>query len=162
MSIPFFFQPVVLESVETGEQCTIVDGGVLSNFPVWLFDVSDRDPVRPTFGFHLDGGKALGGPLERIADHVWPVELGANIFRSACDAWDKRFMSDSTIARTCTIKVDPGIGTTDFALSAEQKQTLLENGRDAATEFLKGFDPTKYRNTYGKHLNLGSPAPVAA
>ena len=41
-SIPYFFQPIELVHHETGEPSTIVDGGVLSNFPVWLFDVADR------------------------------------------------------------------------------------------------------------------------
>jgi NTE family protein len=154
MSIPFFFQPVILESIETGEPCTIVDGGVLSNFPVWLFDVPDRDPVRPTFGFHLTGGKDLGGPLEQIAEDFWPVGLGANIFHTASDAWDQRFVSESTIVRTCTIDVDPDIGTTDFALSDTAKQTLLKNGRDAAESFLDHFNPHAYRNTYGRQLAL--------
>ena len=53
MSIPYFFQPVELFHKETG-QSTIVDGGVLSNFPVWIFDV-DHDAKRPTFGFKLVG-----------------------------------------------------------------------------------------------------------
>ena len=44
MSIPFLFEPVLLES-EAGELCTIVDGSILSSFPVWLFDV-DRAVTR--------------------------------------------------------------------------------------------------------------------
>lgn len=151
MSIPFFFQPVLLEAVDTGEVCTIVDGGVLSNFPVWLFDVPDHDPVRPTIGFHLVGGQGLGGPLEGIVDHVWPAELAIDMFRTTCDAWDERFMSESTIVRTCTIPAGD-IGTTDFNLTDAQKQGLLQNGRDGAAKFIDSFDPGSYRNTYGRPL----------
>lgn len=151
MSIPYFFQPVLLESVTTGETCTIVDGGVLSNFPVWLFDVPDRDPARPTFGFHLVGGKRLGGPLAQIAERFWPVELGVNMFQTASDAWDERFMTDSTVVRTCT--VDAGdIGTTDFELTDAQKQELLEGGRRAGERFLASFAPERYVNTFGRRL----------
>jgi NTE family protein len=39
MSIPYFFQPVELIHAETGLSSTIVDGGVLSNFTVWILDV---------------------------------------------------------------------------------------------------------------------------
>lgn len=46
MSIPFFFEPVKLKD------SYIVDGGMLSNFPVELFD-SDGVPEWPTFGFKL-------------------------------------------------------------------------------------------------------------
>ncbi|HEY8343112.1 MAG TPA: patatin-like phospholipase family protein, partial [Calditerricola sp.] len=36
-SLPFYFDPVVLT---VGRRRTLfVDGGLLSNFPVWLFDV---------------------------------------------------------------------------------------------------------------------------
>ena len=63
MSIPFFFQPVELVHAQSGVRSTILDGGVLSNFPVWIFDVADRDPARPTFGFRLIGGKNVGSGL---------------------------------------------------------------------------------------------------
>src|SRR5207245_3294084 len=46
MSIPFFFVPVKLKDSD------IVDGSLLSNFPVELFD-SAGIPEWPTFGFKL-------------------------------------------------------------------------------------------------------------
>ena len=39
MSIPFFFEPVPLDS--NGAASTLVDGGVLSNFPIDTFDRTD-------------------------------------------------------------------------------------------------------------------------
>jgi NTE family protein len=155
MSIPYFFQPVLLEAKDTGELCTIIDGGVLSNFPVWLFDVPDHDPVRPTFGFHLKGGKGVGSGLEQIVESLgWPFELGVNIFRTTSDAWDERFMSDSTVVRTCTVLAGD-IATTDFDLTDPEKKQLLQNGQDAAAAFLDSFDRDKYRNTYGRPLAVG-------
>jgi NTE family protein len=153
MSIPYFFQPVVLESIEPPKQlCTIVDGGVLSNFPVWLFDVEDRAPQRPTFGFHLIGGKGIGGALGHIVDGLgWPLRLGTDIFHTASEAWDKRFMSHSTLVRTCPIPTGD-VGTTEFKLSDERKQRLLSGGEQAAREFLAQFEPETYVNTFGKGL----------
>jgi NTE family protein len=46
MSIPLLFKPVKLNGSK------IVDGGVVSNFPVDLFD-SHGPPAWPTFGFKL-------------------------------------------------------------------------------------------------------------
>jgi NTE family protein len=152
MSIPYFFQPVVLESIESKQLCTIVDGGVLSNFPVWLFDVEDRAPRRPTFGFHLTGGKGVGGALGHIVDGLgWPVRLGTDIFHTASEAWDERFMAHSTVVRTCAIPTGD-VGTTEFKLSDERRQGLLEGGEKAASTFLATFDPAKYVNTFGKSL----------
>jgi len=38
MSIPLYFEPQQLRNPQTGETSTIVDGGVLTNFPVEIFD----------------------------------------------------------------------------------------------------------------------------
>ncbi len=49
MSIPLFFEPGQLQ------QSTIVDGGVLSNFPLWIYDAeSGQKPCCPTFGFRME------------------------------------------------------------------------------------------------------------
>lgn len=152
MSIPYFFQPVILTHHETGQASTIVDGGVLSNFPVWIFDTAGADPLRPTFGFHLVGGGGVGGSLGGvIADLGWAVQEAVDIFHTATDAWDKRFMSHSTVVRTCTISAGT-IGTTDFNLTRDQKEWLLQSGRDGAKEFLDTYRPDDYRNTFGRTL----------
>ena len=83
MSIPIFFEPVLHENPETGETHIIVDGGMLSNFPVWLFDCEDGEPDWPTFGLLLvepkpkvpsrsasrsrkEGTPRAGGPLDYV------------------------------------------------------------------------------------------------
>ncbi|MGH8501025.1 MAG: patatin-like phospholipase family protein [Gammaproteobacteria bacterium] len=53
MSIPLFFEPVKLALKKTGRECVIVDGGVLSNFPVSLLDDGSAEPAWPTFGYLL-------------------------------------------------------------------------------------------------------------
>jgi NTE family protein len=152
MSIPYFFQPVELIHNETGLASTIVDGGVLSNFPVWIFDVEDRDALRPTFGFKLVGGRGVGGGLEKIVRAFgWPVEMGVDIFHTTTEAWDKYWVSNSTYVRTCTISTGD-IGTTDFELTEEQKQWLLDSGKDAARAFLDKWDPAEYVNSHGRKL----------
>jgi len=157
MSIPFFFQPVELVHVQSGTTSTIVDGGMLSNFPVWLFDVEDRDPKRPTFGFRLYGGKSMTpGGLHALVQRVaWPVAFGWDMFQTTMEAWDKRFMSHSTSVRTCAISAE-GIGTVDFGLSDADQTTLLDSGKRAASDFLSTFDVDDYFNTYGRTLKLAA------
>jgi NTE family protein len=151
MSIPYFFQPVELVHHDTRRASTIVDGGVLSNFPVWLFDV-DHEARRPTFGFRLRGGRSVGDGLEHVVDSLgWPVELGVSIFHTACDAWDKRFMSHSSTVRSFAI--DAGdVGTTDFGITPAEQDWLVSSGRRCAAEFLDGFRPENYMNTFGHGL----------
>lgn len=152
MSIPYFFEPVELVHHQTGVTSTIVDGGILSNFPVWLFDVSDRDPLRPTFGFRLVGGGGVGGGLERLVDALgWPVRMATDMWHTATDAWDERFMTHSTLVRSLPIDCD-GVGTTDFGITPAQQDLLIGNGRAAAATFLDGFDVSRYVNTYGRRL----------
>jgi len=155
MSIPFVFEPVVLES-ETGQRCLIVDGSLLSNFPVWLLDV-DRPVRRPTFGFRLLGGR-YGGRLERFARSVgWPVALGIDLFRTAAEAWDTRLTSQSTIVRTCAVAA-PDIAVTNFSLTHLDQEQLIASGRTAARSFLDDFQVGGYVNTFGRRLEAAEPA----
>lgn len=163
MSIPYFFDPVRLQDAQ-GQTCFIVDGGTLSNFPVWLWDVDPKvaghPPTRPTFGFTLEGGKGFGGPgaLGKVAP--WELRFAFEIFHTAESAWDKRFVSNSTRVRT--LAVDAGdVATTEFNLSQEKQEMLIHNGREAATTFLDAFSLEDYQNTY--HAGLAqSPTGVTS
>ncbi len=158
MSLPYFFEPVELVHQQSGRTSTIVDGGIVSNLPVWLFDVADCDPVRPTFGFRLTSGPGYGVGLERmLARFGWPVKLGSDIFHTTMEAWDTRFMSHSTRARTCPLPAGE-IGTTKFRLTPLEQTELVENGRRAARRFLDSFSPKDYSNTYGRRLSTAVPA----
>lgn len=151
MAIPYFFDPVELVRLDSGRRSLIVDGGTLSNFPVWLFDVdpvqTGRAPVRPTFGFTLVHGRSFAPPPWAKALTPWPVRFAFDIFHTAQDAWDDRFVSHSTRVRTLAVDADD-VATTDFHLSEEKQQLLIANGEAAARTFLDHFDLTAYRNTF--------------
>ena len=150
MSIPYFFQPVRLQD-GSGHDCVIIDGGTLSNFPVWLFDVdpqvTGRPPTRPTFGFTLTGGRGLGGPGGLVRAAPWGVRFAFDIFHTAQEAWDKRFVSHSTHVRTVTVDA-ADVATTEFDLSPERQELLIRNGRAAAKAFLDEFKLEDYLNTF--------------
>lgn len=151
MSIPYFFEPIELVGPDGGT-AVIIDGGTLSNFPVWIFDVdpatAGRPPKRPTFGFTLEGGRGVGAGLSFAAKLApWPLRFGFDIFHTAQDAWDERFVSHSTRVRTLAVDA-ADVATTDFELGDEKKAELLANGVSAATKFLDKFDPAKAPNTY--------------
>lgn len=161
MSIPYFFDPVRLEDAN-GRDCLIIDGGTLSNFPVWLFDVdpavTGKPPARPTFGFTLTGGRGLGGPEGVVRVMPWDVRFAFDIFHTAQEAWDKRFVSHSTHVRTVTVDA-ADVATTEFDLTPARQKLLIDNGRTAATAFLDAFTLEDYMNTF--HAQL-APQPVAA
>jgi len=148
---------------QEAQRSVIVDGGTLSNFPVWLFDV-DSPTVklcRPTFGFTLTGGKGVGAGFNAFVRRMpWAVRFGFDIFHTSQEAWDARFVSHSTRVRT--VAVDAGtIGTTQFDLSTDERDLLLGNGRAAAKHFLDRFDLEDYENTYHRTF-AEEPEPAVA
>jgi NTE family protein len=138
------------EKEQKRQRSVIVDGGTLSNFPVWLFDVAGAgQPLRrPTFGFTLTGGKGVGAGFNKIVSYMpWAIRFGFDMFHTSQEAWDARFVSHSTRVRTVTVNAGT-VGTTDFNIGPEQQELLIKNGRDAANAFLARFDLSEYENTY--------------
>src|SRR5207248_4922120 len=143
------------------QRSVIIDGGTLSNFPVWLFDVNDpgRPLRRPTFGFTLRGGQGVGGGLNAAVGRMpWAVRFGFDIFHTSQEAWDARFVSHSSRVRTVTVNAGT-VGTTDFNLPVSAQDMLIENGRTAAKRFLDRFDLAAYENTF--HRTFGDAGAAA-
>ncbi len=138
MSIPIFFEPVKLANPRTGVEHLVVDGGMLSNFPVWLFDA--EDPQWPTFGMKLVG-KDPRAPVGMAPPERPPlgVSLVVEYLRSLVDtmleAHDRFYVEENDFARTIAIDT-LGVGTTEFGLSGERAMELYDSGRAAAMEFL--------------------------
>jgi NTE family protein len=147
MSFPFFFNPVTLRkrSGDRLREHLIVDGGLLSNFPVWLFD---GKPIhRPTFGFRLHPGKGPEVPYYApVPKPLWEVPLVKALLHAATAAWDER-MQLATKVRTVRIPTFE-IATLDFGLSVADAERLYESGRAAATEFFR--TETRYIDQYGQ------------
>lgn len=148
MSIPFFFKPVSLNN------SYIVDGGVLSNFPVQIFD-SDGVPEWPTFGIKL--ALANSNNLESTVRH--PIngpfsELAAILF-TAIEAHDAYYLQNDKYVRTAFIDTT-GVNSTDFNLKIEQKETLFNSGIKGANDFLAHWDFEKYKALYRSNQPLPS------
>jgi NTE family protein len=143
MSFPFFFDPVTLR--KDGRDHLVVDGGLLSNFPVWLFD---GKPIhRPTFGFRLHPGAGAEVPYyASVPKPFWEAPLVRALLHAATAAWDER-MQLATRVRTVTIPTFE-ISTLDFDLSAADADRLYESGLAAATEFFR--TETRYIDQYGQ------------
>jgi NTE family protein len=143
MSFPFFFDPVALRT--DGREHLIVDGGLLSNFPVWLFD--GEEIHRPTFGFRLQPGAEGAGPYyASVPKPLWQLPLLRALLHAATNAWDER-LELSTRARTVTIPTFD-ISTLDFGLGGADAERLYESGFAAASEFFR--TETRYANQYGR------------
>jgi NTE family protein len=153
MSIPIFFEPVIFENPKTGENHVVVDGGMLSNFPVWLFD-SDGVPDWPTFGLLLVEPKPKV-PVSARLPKPEPIHTGPRgviayvkaLAQTMMEAHDRLYVESADYARTIPIPT-LGVGTTEFDLSPPRKQALYDSGRWAAEEFLKTWDFETYISAY--------------
>ena len=150
MSIPVFFRPVRVAD-KTGQDHVIVDGGILSNFPVWLFDTPDDEvPEWPTFGLLLVEPDPKTPIASRIPEPVHaPLgarglsQLFSGLFHTMMEAHDRLYIEKAQFARTIPIPT-LGVRTTEFDLSHERAQELYDSGRGAAEKFLAAWDFDAY------------------
>ena len=144
MSIPFFYEPIELRDMKTNQVSYIVDGGVLSNFPVWLFDTEGSVPKWPTFGFKLVEPEE--GSPHRVRG---PISLLAALFSTMMEAHDARYIEDENFTRTIPIPT-LGIKTTEFDISRERSEALHQSGREAAEKFFATWNFNAYAAKYRK------------
>lgn len=147
MSIPFFFEPVILKD-KNNRDCYIVDGGVLSNYPVWIFDDGSANPPWPTIGYKLVE------PESNKPNYInGPITLFAALFKTMMEAHDARYIKDADFVRTIPIPT-LGVQTTEFNLSREKADDLYEAGRKAAEEFFQYWNFNKYKAQYRQTMPL--------
>ncbi|MEH7546305.1 patatin-like phospholipase family protein [Neobacillus vireti] len=128
-SIPYFFEPVKLRSIDGVN--VIVDGGVLSNFPMWLFDKENVKKVRPVLGIKLNPSE-YEHEKHQIKNGI---QLFGALFETMKDAHDQRYISKKHVENIIFIKAE-GVSLTEFNLTNEKKQKLFEIGREHAKKFL--------------------------
>jgi NTE family protein len=156
MSYPLLFNPVTLHA--DGRPHYLVDGGLLSNFPIWLFD--SPNPVRPTWGFRLHPGAAAKEalPYRKIRRPFWEISLIKSMFSASMEAWDREQMKLVVSARTVSIPTHD-ISTTDFDLTGPQADDLYGWGKGAANAFFTAAEQVEYINSFGEHV-VAAPADV--
>jgi NTE family protein len=137
MSIPYFYVPARLPDHIDGGTTWMVDGGMLSNFPVDVFDRTDgAEPRWPTFGIKLSGRPRDN----RLNDVRGIVTLSKAMLTTMTGFYDRMHIDEADVVAR-TIFVDTfGVKATDFDLSPGTAEKLYEQGRRAATTFLDGDD----------------------
>jgi NTE family protein len=137
MSIPFYYRPFELATgAGGGGAVTLVDGGMLSNFPVDAFDRTDGKPPRwPTYGIKLSARPSS----RQVAHHVGGTyDLLRGCLRTLLDAHDAYHLDDEGVTQRTVFVDTEHIAATDFDIDADTQQRLYENGCSAATKFLAG------------------------
>jgi len=144
-SIPFFFEPVTLRSRGEGSGSlvsTLVDGGVLSNFPIALFDRTDGLPPRwPTFGVRLSMR-----PEGRVqtTEVRGTVSLALALVETMLEACDAQHIDDPCVQARSVFVDASGISPVDFLITDEMQEQLLLAGHQAAGGFLQHWSWPDY------------------
>lgn len=166
MSIPLFFA-----AKRSFRNDVYVDGGVLDNYPVKLFDREKYNPIysstpdyyqqhnntlpsagreispylfnQETLGFRLDSAKEIAV----FRDHAEPNHVQINDFLdyskaligTVLDSQDSMHLHSDDWQRT--IYIDSlGVKATDFDLSDDNKQKLVDSGATGVENYFKWFD----------------------
>ena len=152
-SIPLFFRPVKWR-LPAGGSAVLVDGGMLSNFPVSVFDRPGGEVPRwPTFGIKLSAKpEADFGRRNRIRG---PLSFGKAIVDTVTGFYDRMHIDEQNAVER-TIFIDTAaVRPTQFDLSDEDRDLLYRKGRKAATEFLdgdeRGQEPWDFRRYVERH-----------
>ncbi|SHI67950.1 NTE family protein [Clostridium amylolyticum] len=142
-SIPFYFKPVYFKNQVNKKKSVIVDGGVLSNYPVWLFDVNGV-PKYPTLGFRLNGNRSTydHGEINNLIDFT------KGIVKTMFEAQDDTHIKQIDYLRT--IKIDSlNFNAVDFNISKESLLKLYSSGEKSAKEFID-----HWKSNYAAHRVL--------
>ena len=179
MSIPLFFEPVRINNIPknreefwqvlTGfegnlpEVAYLVDGGVISNFPIDVFHSRDSIPLYPTFGVKLDVSRKKASTVDSIADYLtalvkttihtndYTFLLNNDDYKQLITYVDtsqkyvpNRKNNSNNIVKKIWGKIKPNesdtFGILDFNMSDEKKAALFALGAKAACDFICGND----------------------
>ncbi len=138
-SIPFYYEPVKMG------KSFLVDGGVLSNFPVWIFEQGQHlhNTDVPTIGLKLSA-KPEGLLARPEKDTSNTLAYAFSIISTMVSSLDQVHMDDPCTQRR-TIFIDTfDLRATEFGITSRQQNRLFENGQLAAQEFLANWNLKKF------------------
>lgn len=139
ISVPYLFEPARLR--HAGGESLLVDGGLISNYPIDTFDRTDgRDARWPTIGVTLvprmpDGAGRLVPPL-RLARAIPAYRFLEGLVTTAITGRDQGYLAQPWV-KARSIEVDGlGVHPFDFSIDAADAERLYQSGRRAAQEWL--------------------------
>lgn len=137
---PFAFEPVFLN------ERRLVDGGLSSNLPVFLFSEEYRQTRTPALAFDLCA------PLGAVRDVYDIGQYSSDLLSTALEASDDLLRRVLRGVHYIRVETPPGIGTLDFGLSRDDRKRLFDSGFKAATEYLANLEQLKRVRMAGDQL----------
>jgi len=131
---PYFFPPLELRYGETGKNGVLVDGGVCSTFPIFLFDV--QNPKHPTWGFRLiEGPLSSGLPPHQIGGIDWPLDMLSALLDTSVNALDQLEIEQEHFKQRTIAIPTAEVPTLKFDLTKADEKYLRDSGYNTAKAF---------------------------
>jgi len=128
MSIPLFFKAFQFSNAKPNNHI-YVDGGVLYNYPLSIFNNLDQ-----TIGFYLSNTNA---PKKKDNLKFWQlIQYIKNVFDTLLQAQNIAFEENKNLELHTVIINDLNVSATDFKLSQKTKLQLIQQGKIATKKFL--------------------------
>ncbi|HEY0668171.1 MAG TPA: patatin-like phospholipase family protein [Sphingobacteriaceae bacterium] len=153
MSIPLYFEAVFIDKdgaiiTKPGKRMdldVVVDGGIVGNFPIYLFDTYLADPFKTrvanpeTIGVRIDSEEQI--KYDRTSKELAPLKI--DNFNQYMEAFyimilenlNRNQLTTDDWKRTISVS-STNIGPRVKKLSKEQKERLLNSGRVGALQFI--------------------------
>lgn len=139
VSIPLYFYPVELKY--ENKPCFIVDGGLLSNFPIWIFDTNSKTP---TIGLNLSDDEN-----QNIHESKSTVSFLLDVIKTSLYTNEDVYFKEKDSLRIINIPT-LDVSATDFNMSKKTMEELYNSGYKSAQTFIVN----RYLETYiSKYLN---------
>lgn len=146
ISIPFYF-----DAVNSKEDSILVDGGLLSNFPIDIFHVSDRMPTRPTFGVRLHSKEEEKNSFDNGIGYIF------SLLNTMKQHSDMDFISTNQEYNKVIAFIDTKEHNfINFEMDDDEKIELFKKGIGSAVQFINNFNWIEYKEIRQLMLNLNS------
>lgn len=140
-ALPLAFEPVRIPT-PSGDDAILVDGGLLSRFPIDVFDRTDGRSARwPTVGLKLSAVPPDDGFVVRHRV-TGPLSYLQALLGTAVASWDVRHLDDPAVVDRTVFVDTSDVSTLDFSLPQELREDLVDRGRAAARGWLAD-DPAR-------------------
>lgn len=156
MSIPFYFRPVTLTSA-AGVTSTLVDGGVLSNFPIDSFDRLDcKAPRWPTFGVTVvpnlpEGNDQMIPGVSALRLLGPPSVLLEQLITTMFVGHDQTYLNQPWVSARA-IRVDStAVNFLDLGISRQDAEALYDKGYQASETFLSTWNWVEYLEKFRQY-----------
>jgi NTE family protein len=129
MTYPFVFQPV------RSNDRFLMDGGLCSNLPIFLFERERRSDGLPVIAFDL-----IASPVPTSSRYEFSRFCG-DMLTTALESGEQLFREVLERVYHVRIPVPEGIGTLDFGLSRAQRSQLFTGGYFETNKYLNKVVP---------------------